>query len=177
MRRFNLLLFFGALVVVAGYFLLQTPSGREFFLGSESKEDPLAFLEETSETFPYRKYEEPAEPDRGDERSEPKRPGRAAPPVTQKAPKPQEPPKTAAPPGEVEPVSVEPAIPNQDLARLLLGILRARNLAEGISLGVANDSLSVIGEVESEEVRNQILEILENGRGARRLEAAELRVK
>ena len=157
--------------------MLQTPSGREFFLGSESKEDPLAFLEESSETFPYKKYEEPVEPGRSNERPEPKQPGRPAPQVTPKAPKPQEPPKAAVSPEEAEPVPVEPGIPNQDLARLLLGILRARNLAEGISLGVANDSLSVIGEVESEEVRNQILEILENGRGARQLDATELRVK
>lgn len=73
--------------------------------------------------------------------------------------------------------SVESSASGQELARTLLGIMAARNLASGISLGVDKDRLSVHGEVDNAEKKRQIVQILENARGNRKLDMSELLVR
>ena len=68
------------------------------------------------------------------------------------------------------------AAANRQLASTILGILAARQLAAGISLTVTDDILAVIGQVVDEEKKRGILNVLENARGHRRLDATLLTV-
>ncbi len=65
---------------------------------------------------------------------------------------------------------------NKELASTLLGILRARRLASGISLRVSDEVLGVVGRVDGEKTRQDILDVLEKGRGPRRLDSSLLTV-
>jgi len=67
--------------------------------------------------------------------------------------------------------------PNEVVRRVLLQILRARNLADGITLGANDKTVLVSGTVDTEEERRQILEILEKAREARSIDASELVVR
>ena len=65
---------------------------------------------------------------------------------------------------------------NRQLAFTVLGILAARQLASGISLSVTDDKLAVIGKAANEDKKREILNVLENARGHRRLDATLLTV-
>ncbi len=160
-RWFGLFLIVGT--VAAGYFLLQTPQGQKLLRSRpERTEDPLAFLEEKSKSFPYKEPDQPA-----DAKTEPQLPSRPASQARL--------PETGT--EKTGPMASQPAVPNEEVSRVLFGILRARNLASGISLSVSNDTLGVIGAVDSMDKKRQIIEILEKGRGIRRLDASLLEVQ
>ena len=85
------------------------------------------------------------------------------------------------PPTKPAPVRVEEPGPqsiatNRQLASTILGILAARQLASGISLTVTDDVLAVIGQVGDEKKKREILEVLDNARGHRRLDSTRLTV-
>ena len=65
-------------------------------------------------------------------------------------------------------------IDNSTVGRVLLQILTAKGLAEGITLGISDESVMVAGTVDSKEKRKQILDIIDQAREARRIEAKDL---
>ncbi len=67
--------------------------------------------------------------------------------------------------------------PNEQVSRVLMQILAARRLSDGISLGVSDEKIVVSGEVDSEEKRRQVLSILDRGREARRVDDSGLSVR
>lgn len=66
---------------------------------------------------------------------------------------------------------------NSVVARVLLQILFAKKLSSGVSLRVTDEIVEVTGEVDSPERRRAILEVIEGGREARRIEAKNLVVR
>ena len=84
----------------------------------------------------------------------------------------------AAKPEEVRAEKPDPQsiAAHRQLASTVLRILAARQLASGISLTVTDDMLAVIGQAADEEKKREILDILENARGHRRLDATLLTV-
>lgn len=91
-------------------------------------------------------------------------------------------PRSSAPPAPHKDVAHQyeapPAntIPNANLSRILLQILAARKLAQGISLSVSDQILSVGGTVDSEQKKRAIVEILEKARESRIIDASDLMV-
>jgi hypothetical protein len=67
-------------------------------------------------------------------------------------------------------------VPNAELGRTLMQILKARKLAAGISISVSNEVITVFGEVQSEEEKTALLEILDKAREARRVDSSQLKV-
>ena len=119
MMRVFVTLVLAALLVAGGYFLYTSPRIQELLQPSpEKSEDPLKFLkEEPAGSSPRRER-----PRRSRQRSSP-------------------PSHSEEPPPAPETVS-EPAVPNPEVASVLLGILRARGLAQGITLGVSDEVLA-----------------------------------
>ena len=68
-------------------------------------------------------------------------------------------------------------VPNEQLRKVLMQIFAAKKLAEGVSLSVTDDEVSLAGEVASAEERKQILDIVDKGREARRIDGQYLKVK
>jgi hypothetical protein len=86
----------------------------------------------------------------------------------------------AAPPAEEqteEPSAAQNRVANDVVSRVLLQILAAKKVADGISLVVTDNSVVVAGTVGSDEKRKQILEIIEKGRETRRIDAINLVVR
>ncbi len=154
--RYLATLFFIALLATGGYYLYQSEAVSDL-LGppAEKPEDPLSFLTEGDPVISPKEPEKPS-------RSRRRRPSAARP--------------TAAP-VESPAVSGPPAVPNADVSSALLGILRARGLAYGISLSVTDDKVEVVGEVDSQDARQRILDVIEKGRGRRTLVADQLTVE
>jgi hypothetical protein len=63
---------------------------------------------------------------------------------------------------------------NEETGRVLLQILAARKLAAGINLTVSDQTLTVVGTVPTAEARRQILDVLNRGRGPRKIISDEL---
>lgn len=83
----------------------------------------------------------------------------------------------AAGSGAEDPVAVRNQIDNKTVERVLLQILAAKRLSDGVTLSVTDESVRVEGAVASEESRRQILDIIEKGREARRIDAKDLLVR
>jgi len=141
-------------LAVGAYYLWSSPQVRELFQpAGTSDEDPLAFLKE----------------ERSDLRSESRRAAKTGgrglattPGVVKEAP-------SASP-------ETPPLESNQQIARTLIGILKAKGLASEISLSVTDSQVTVHGEVESKEKKEQILEVLNLGRGSRVLDHRQLTI-
>ena len=73
-----------------------------------------------------------------------------------------------------EPPAVLNTVENQVVSRVVLQILAARNLASGIVLSTSDQVIIVEGTVDSIEKRNQILDVIEKAREARRIDAERL---
>lgn len=67
--------------------------------------------------------------------------------------------------------------PNEQLSRVLLQILAARKLTQGISISVSDRILGVGGTVDSEQKKKDILEVLEKARESRIIDASDLLVR
>ncbi len=67
--------------------------------------------------------------------------------------------------------------PNETVSRVLFQILAAKGLARGISLEVSDGSIAIYGEVASEDMRQQIVGVIEKGREGRRLDVSGLGVR
>jgi hypothetical protein len=68
-------------------------------------------------------------------------------------------------------------VANDEVARVLMRILAARGLADGISIAVTDREVAIHGAVSTSEQRDQILEVVEGGREARRIGAENLTVR
>jgi hypothetical protein len=71
-----------------------------------------------------------------------------------------------------QPPAAENRVPNPILARTILQILRAKGLAEGISISVTDQRIGVAGFAKTEEARSQTLDVVEKAREARVVEAS-----
>lgn len=140
-----------AILVVGGYAFYRSPQGQEIFTRPDREESPLEFLERLPEI-------EPMEP------------------------KPQRNRQDAAPERQSQDVA-EPAapyrnrVPNSEVASTVMQILAARGLASGVSVSASDTRVEVSGTVKSRADREQILDILEKAREARRIDAAALVVE
>jgi hypothetical protein len=144
-----------ALIIIAALLFYRSPEVRELVAPrKQPRENPLEFLEK-----------EPP----------PRRPAEQAPsetrPVPERTPGKQPSQQPAAPSEEVDQLS------SDELSRVLLQILAARQLACGVSIMVDAETIEVNGEVDSEEKRRQILHILDSGRGTRTVAAEGLTVR
>ena len=83
----------------------------------------------------------------------------------------------AADPATEDPLAGQNRVDNGTVERVLLQILASKNLAAGVTLGVTDEYVQVAGTVGSEESRRQILDIIEGGRGARKIDAKDLIVR
>jgi hypothetical protein len=143
---------------VGGYYAYQTPKIKALFVSSEKAEDPLDFLDDLPEVNPR-----PA-PDKNPKKERKYYAGDYEPDFSD--------PETET--EEVEPIQNQTS--NQETSRILMQILKAKGLANGISIAAGDDKIMVFGTVKSERVRQEILDVIDKGRGARQIEAGELRV-
>jgi len=150
------------LIVAGGYLALQQPEIRTLFTDTEKAENPLDFLDDLPEVNSR--------------------------PVVKKSHSRQSTPLFAGAPAATtdarsdesaeEPDAVKTdSLSNIQTARILIQILKAKDLVSGISLNVSDDAVEVFGEVDSRERKQDILAILEKGRGARELRSDQLRIR
>jgi len=85
--------------------------------------------------------------------------------------------KNGAPPEERGAPAIPNQIPNETVSRVLLQILGAKGLSRGVSLEVSDESIRVLGEVDSNDKRQAIISLIEKGRESRKLDAAGLTVQ
>jgi hypothetical protein len=145
---------------VGGYLIWQDPRVKSLLGPSVSREDPLKFLRDVQVPEPPPRRAEPARPVR---KPEPGRNGTGLDDAQQS-----------------DPVSGPAAlnqVPNPEVARVLIQILKARNLTSGISLSVTDTEIAVFGRVPDEAHLNEIREILEKGREARRVNLSQVQVE
>jgi len=161
--RFLAKLILLAAILTGTYYVYQRPEIRGLFKESKPKEDPLAFLEDLPKITP-----KPI-PDSS---------------RTRKTPRNLETGTSSEPEVETEVVEeAEPVpeyrnqVPNEQLQKVFMQILAAKKLTDGISLSVNDDHISVAGNVASSAQRNQILDVIDKGREARRIDAQHLKVK
>jgi hypothetical protein len=67
--------------------------------------------------------------------------------------------------------------PNETVSRVLMQVLAAKGLARGISLEVSDESIAIFGEVDSDDKRQRIINVVEKGREGRHLDASRLIVQ
>jgi hypothetical protein len=139
------------LLAAAVYFLSQDPKVRSLFESAPARENPLEFLENLPE---------------------PKVP----PPVVERK-KPQKPaPPEVDPEPSNEPEVVQNMVPNRDVARVLMQILAAKKLADGISISVSDEAVVIHGEVSSSAKLDEIVAVVEKGRESRKIDTTHLSV-
>jgi hypothetical protein len=93
-------------------------------------------------------------------------------------------PRAAAAPRRAQDISQKPdqtvlpanLSPDPVVERVLLQILAAKGLSDGISIGVTSTKIVVKGQVASQEQRKEILSIVDRGRESRRIDATGLAV-
>jgi hypothetical protein len=78
---------------------------------------------------------------------------------------------------EPEPVTVPNQTPNATVARVLMQILAAKRLGEEIRIVVSDTTVMVTGTADTDDQRQKILQTIEKGREARRIDAAGLIVR
>ncbi len=133
------------------------PRIRALFTTTPPRKDPLAFLRDVKipDPPPVRETEAPGPPPAGGPAPEQKQSPNAAP--------------SQAP-------AVSNQVPNPEVGRVLMQVLKARKLADGISLGVSDTEIVVHGTVPSQEHLQKIVEILEKGREARSIDLSKVQV-
>ena len=149
---------FVALGLSAGvYYLWSTPRIQELFRPATTRrEDPLAFLKEEAESVARPDIPTPEKPRK--KQVVPREKGRVTDTTSEQ---------------EVDMSSSER---DHEVARTLIGILKAKGLADHISLSVTRSRLYVYGEVRSDEEKQRILEVLNLGRGDRKLDDSQFTV-
>jgi hypothetical protein len=158
MRKFSAITALGiglAALIAAAW---QEPRIRTLFSSSSVRKDPLAFLRDVKVPDPPPVAEKPVS---------------GVPPPTQA---PAGPPPPAGAPTAEPPASAYKQVPNPEVARVLMQVLRARKLAGGISLSVSDTEIAVHGSVPSQEHLDKIRAILEMGREARKLDLSRVQI-
>ena len=141
----------GGLLAASIYFLSDHPRVQSLFESGPPREDPLGYL---------------------DRLPEPKVP---PPPAPRKTPrKPAEP--VAQPEPQAEPDAIENTVPNKELGRVLMQILAAKKLADGIALSITDEAVVVYGEVSSAAQLEEILAVVEGGRESRKADVSHVTV-
>jgi hypothetical protein len=157
-RKLLILLMLTLAFGAGGYELYQQPEIRVLFQASQQKGDPLEFLENLPKVSP--------------KPPPPKLPSRMQRPA-------QNPPAASSPASrevQAPDPDVHNQVPNDEVARAMLGILAARKLGRHLSVTVTDKEITVYGEVGSAEERQQIRDILEKGREMRRVNVENLTV-
>ncbi len=140
-----------ALLGASIYFLSDNPKVRSLFESGPPREDPLGYLDR----LPVPKVPPP--------------------PVKRKPPrKPAEPVAESEP--ESEPEAIQNMVPNQKVGRVLMQILAAKKLADGIALSVTDQAVVIYGEVSSAAKLDAIVAIVEQGRESRKVDASHVTV-
>ena len=139
------------LLAAAIYFLSQEPKVRSLFESAPARENPLDFLE----NLPEPKVPPPV--------VERKKPQRAATPEVE----PEQP---------DEPEVVQNVVPNREVGRVLMQILAAKKLADGISISVSDEAVVIHGEVSSAAELEEIVAVVEKGRESRKIDTTLLSV-
>lgn len=142
------------LLLLAGivYFVAQQPEIRVLFQNSRHEGDPLQFLNHLPEIKPKKV-------------------------TVKRAPRSSQAVRTAPPVSQVPaPDPTVNQVQNGEVARVLMQILAAKKLNDGVTLAVSDLEVEVLGEVSSEETLLQILEILDKGREARVIRTDNLRI-
>lgn len=158
MRKFIVITALGvglAALIAAAW---QEPRIRALFTSAPARKDPLAFLRNVRVPDPPPAREKPA-------------PG-----ARRQTHPPDVPPPPAGNPGPEPAPVVANQVPNPEVARVLMQILRARKLASGISLSVSDTEIAVHGSVASQEQLDQIVAIIEKGRETRRLDLSRVQI-
>jgi hypothetical protein len=147
-----------AVVAAGGYYAWQEPRVQGLFRGGPVRENPLDFLEDIPEP-------QVPEPDSS-----------AAQPRGSRQPRTAEVPESTAPAPAAAPSAVSNQVPNDEVGRVLIQILRAQGLSDGISLSVTDEEVAVFGSVPSRERLQEIVSVIEKGRESRRItvEAVEI---
>lgn len=166
--RTGIALLIAFLIVVAGAGYLawrQLPQVRELFESSGAeREDPLAFLKEEdkelAEARARKEAEAKAEKERKRASSSPRSASKGA--------------ESGAGP---QPVPAKPLVPNADVARVLRGVLGAKRIGQNVQILVSDAKVELIGEVDSEEERREILRLVEKARETRTVDASALKVR
>lgn len=68
------------------------------------------------------------------------------------------------------------SVPNEEVAKVLMQILRAKKLADGISLGVSDTQVTISGSVKNREQFDQIVRTVDKGRENREINTSRLSV-
>lgn len=139
------------LLAAAIYFLSQDPKVRSLFESAPPRENPLDFLENLPE---------------------PKVP----PPVVVREKPRKKPTREAEPEPPSEPEVVQNVVPNRDVARVLMQILAAKKLADGISISVSDEAVVIHGEVSSAAKLDEIVAIVEKGRESRKIDSTHVSI-
>jgi hypothetical protein len=155
MRRFILIaLPIATVLIVAGVYLYRHPQVRDLFgVGSDS-----------GVASPIKSVWKKSAPVKTTKRT----PSQAE-TVNSKV-RPREPTSSVEPKDEAvqqELPAAENRVPNPILARTILQILRAKGLAEGISISVTDHRIVVAGFAKTEEARSQTLDVIEKARESR----------
>ena len=139
------------LLAAAVYFLSQDPKVRSLFESAPARENPLEFLENLPE---------PKVPPPVVERKKPQKP--ATPELDPEPPD--------------DPEVVQNVVPNRDGARVLMQILAAKKLADGISISVSDEAVMIHGEVSSSAKLDEILTVVEKGRESRKIDSSHVSI-
>jgi hypothetical protein len=75
-----------------------------------------------------------------------------------------------------EPEVVQNVVPNRDVARVLMQILAAKKLADGISISVSDEAVMIHGEVSSSAKLDEIVAVVEKGRESRKIESSHVSI-
>ncbi len=143
-----------ALLAVAAW---REPRIRALFTTAPPRKDPLAFLRDVKipDPPPARETKAPGPPPAG-------------------GPAPQQMQSRSVAPSQAPAAANQ--VPNPEVGRVLMQILKARKLADGLSLGVSDTEIVVHGTVPSKEHLQKIVEILEKGREARSIDLSQVQV-
>lgn len=151
--------FLAALIILSwgAYRLQQEPRVRSLF-GSSQKEDSGASFPLENKLVVVRRG-----PPAGESPGEVKAASGAA--------------ATQAPPAANAPAALHNRVDNATVELVLLQILAAKKLGDGIALSVTDGFVRVAGTAGSEDDRRRILDIIEKGRESRQIDASALRVR
>jgi hypothetical protein len=153
-RLFGKLLLIG-MVLGGGYTLYRQPPIQDLIKPAAKTDDPLKFLEREVPVNPRVRREESSASEAAK-----LAPGGQNPDERKKR-------------QDSDPVS---GPSNQEISRVLLGVLRAKGLGRGISIAVSDTEVIIGGLADSAGEREQMIRIVEKGRGHRNIDASSLRV-
>lgn len=146
------------ILVLAGalYGIYRMPAVNVLFKPVEKNDDPLGFLRDLPEPEPRPVPEKSPSRKSGSAQASSTSNGASSEPQTAELP--------------------ENQVPNSEVSRILIQILKARGLADGISISVTDQDVLLYGKVDSQEILNQIVEIANKAREYRSVNAESVTI-